>query len=137
MKNIIFLLLVFLVGFIACKKDSEITSYKLNLGDTTEIKINETLKNEENNISIQMDSVLNDSRCPSDCECFWAGNAEVRFIFKLENEEIRFTLNTYLTPKDYITNGYQISLLDLIPYPISMESISQNEYYAKMMIQKK
>ena len=126
------LCLVFLLTFIyACKPESESISHNFALGDTVVIRFSQTLKNPDNNISIRMDSVVNDSRCPIPMECFWAGIAEVRFIFKSENQETKFNLNT-TTHRDTVLNGYKITLIDLLPYPVANRKLSQSEYYAKI-----
>lgn len=135
-KNVGCLLIIVLIGFIACKSDPQITSHNLILGDTVAIRIHETLINEVNGISILMDSVLGDSRCPLGAECIWAGNGEVRFIFKTDSQQVKFSLNTLLNPKESTINGCKITLLDLLPYPIVSHPINFNQYYAKILIQK-
>ena len=135
-KNLGCLLIIFLIGISACKNDPQTKPGDLVLGDTAVIKIHETLTNTANGISILMDSVLNDSRCPVDVECVWAGNAKVRFFFKSNIDEIKFSLNTTLMPRDTAINGYKISLLYLLPFPISTHSIPLDEYHANILIQK-
>jgi len=136
MKKLSCILVIVLIGITACKNESGTIMNNFVLGDTVSIKFNETIKNDENGLSLRMDSVLNDSRCPIDVECIWAGNAKVRFAFKSNIDEIKFSLNTTLMPRDTTINGYKIRLLDLLPHPVSTHRISFNEYYANIKIQK-
>ena len=136
MKKLLFLLGILFVGFSACKSDSDGLSLSLVLNEAIPIKVTQSLKNDQLGISILMDSVLNDSRCPSGGTCIWAGNAEVRFVFKINNTSTTFKLNTFLLPKDTTINGYTIKLLGLNPYPSTSTPISYDKYYATILVQK-
>lgn len=127
------------IMFMGCETDPEGTS-TLPLNDTIEIANFDTKYNYENQISIRMDSVLSDSRCPSNVICVWEGNAEVRFIFTEENLQTGFVLNTHGGSKfntDTIISGYQIRLLNLSPYPEEPGEILQVEYSSEIFIEKK
>jgi hypothetical protein len=110
----------------------------LILNDTVQLKCGECLYDSKNQFYICIDSVLNDSRCPSGANCIWSGNAEVRFIFeKLNHVPILFTLNTHIRFLSYIVlNGYRITLLDLDPYPTMRSQIDQKNYKAEIIISK-
>jgi hypothetical protein len=126
---------VFLNG---CKKDRN-TVGNFILNDTLTIKKGEVLINYDYDISICLDSVLNDSRCPLTYECIWAGNAELRFTFNTNDINTIFKLNTahYQSFKsDTLIKGYRITLIGLSPYPQSSEIISQNDYRAEIIIKK-
>jgi hypothetical protein len=69
---------------------------ELIFNDTIELSFRDCLYNQEDSIYICLDSVLSDSRCPTGVNCFWEGNAEVRFKFEKFNEEpVLFNLNTH------------------------------------------
>lgn len=133
--------LFLLLLFCSCNKNTELTgdtSFKLN--DTLELAINKSAINNENQLTISIDSVLNDSRCPSDVVCIWAGNAEVRFLFINDGEETKFVLNSHAGNNfvsDTLIYGYYIQLVNLKPYPVSTKAISNDEYVAELLIKKK
>jgi hypothetical protein len=109
----------------------------LPLNDTVEIANSETKYNFENNIVLRMDSVLNDSRCPSNVQCVWEGNAEVRFLFTVDSRGTDFVLNTHggnSFNSDTVIGGYSIKLLNLSPYPEDPGEILQVEYYSEVMV---
>jgi len=136
MKALIYLILIILLSIVACNKESGVTTWNFDLGDTVAIKISQILVNDENKIQVQMDSVLNDSRCPIDVECIWAGNATVRFVLNSNSKKVRFNLNTTMQPRDTIISGYKIKLVSLLPFPVSTHPISYKEYYAKIVVEK-
>ncbi len=129
----------FLAAFIytGCEKDLELKS-TFPLNDTIEIANFETKYNYENNLTLRMDSVLSDSRCPSNVQCVWEGNAEVRFLFTVDSIQTGFVLNTHGSMQfntDTVISGYEIKLLKLFPYPRDPGEILQVEYYSEVIVQ--
>jgi hypothetical protein len=110
----------------------------LTFNDTVELSYRDCLYNPENQLYICLDSVLNDSRCPTGVYCFWEGNAEVRLKLEELNEKpIYFSLNTYRGFRtDTIVAGYKISLVGLSPYPSFEHRIPQNDYKARIIVKR-
>jgi len=140
MKRILFSLLV-LLGFIsfhlACSNDVDINREKFDLNDTIEVSQNSLWVNDKYDVSIRIDSILSDSRCPMDAICIWAGNAEVRFAFSSSGQNALITLNTHggvNFPSDTQVFGYNVELVELSPYPVSIHRITQKEYQAKVLL---
>jgi hypothetical protein len=110
----------------------------LIFNDTIELSYRQCLYNPEDHFYICLDSVLNDSRCPTGVMCIWEGNAEVKFKFeKLNENPIFFNLNTHSSfTKDTIIDRYKISLVGVNPYPGIGIRYPQNIYKAKLIIKK-
>jgi len=124
-----------LVALFCCKND--FISAPLVLNKPIELRYGEISKNADYNISIVLDSVLNDSRCPIGMECIWAGNAEVRFIYSSANSTQPFVLNTLTSFRtDTLIEGYRIKLNTLTPYPEAGLVIKQVDYKAEIQITK-
>jgi hypothetical protein len=68
-----------------------------------------------------VDSLLEDSRCPSDVVCVWSGRAVVKFSLTKNAQTYPFVLSTLNQPnyykKDTIISGYKIELINVYPYP--------------------
>jgi hypothetical protein len=123
--------------YAGCETDLELKS-TLPLNDTIEIANFETLYNYENKLILRMDSVLNDSRCPSNVQCVWEGNAEVRFLFTVDSIQTDFVLNTnggMQFNSDTVIGGFSIKLLDLSPYPEDPGEILQVEYFSVVVVE--
>ncbi len=134
---IIFAGLLAAIFYSGCETDLKLKS-TLPLNDTIEITNFETKYNYENNLVLRMDSVQGDSRCPSNVQCVWEGNAEVRFLFTVDSIQTDFVLNTHGGNQfnaDTVIGGYRIGLLDLSPYPEDPGEILQVEYYSKVIVQ--
>jgi hypothetical protein len=107
------------------------------MNDTTNVVSGNLYSNYENNISIQIDSILNDSRCPPNAMCIWEGNVAVRFYFVNGIEYRKIVLNTatmYL--KDTTISGYKINMTGVISSDIQAGLKPQNSYTAKVLITK-
>ena len=120
-------------------KDVYITNYEtlsnLSFNDTISINTYECLVNTEKIISICLDSVINDSRCPSGAVCVWEGDAVVSFSVTVDNETKSFELHTnskFCT--DTLINGYNIALISLLPYPSVDFQIDKEDYSAKIIL---
>ena len=122
---------IFLVMLtLGCKKE-------LNSDKTLEVKYGQPGNYADNSLVISLDSVLNDSRCPKNVYCIWAGNAEVRLVYSKDNHNVKFVLNTLPSFRtDTVINGYRIKLVDLRPYPVSGIIIKQSDYKAEIKITK-
>lgn len=133
MKKLVILEILVILLTVSCQKDNN----SLIQNQTFELKYGETKINTDYGLSISLDSVLNDSRCPSKAVCVWAGNAEVRFVYLKDNNSVKFVLNTLPTFRtDSLINGYRIKLINLSPYPEIAGSIKQSEYKAEITITK-
>jgi len=107
----------------------------LTLNDTLELLYGKTYRNFEKSISIKLDSITEDSRCPYNVECVWAGNAKVKFDFTYNNLLSFFSLNTSTGFRNDTTlSGYEIKLIDLKPYPVYPNPILQRDYTVRIKI---
>jgi len=110
----------------------------LIFNDTIDLSYRDCLYDPENQMYICLDSVLNDSRCPTGAYCIWEGNAEVRFKFeKFNDNPILFNLNTHMGfTTDTIFDRYKFTLISLSPYPTVEHRIAQKDYKAEIIVEK-
>lgn len=73
------------------------------------------------NISLCFDSVVEDSRCPINVTCIWAGRAVAKFTFSSNNVSHPLTLVANSSPANYssdtVLDGYTIRFINLYPHP--------------------
>ena len=133
MKPIIILTFLLASSIFSCKNEMN----QVFMGKTFELNYKNTQYFPDRSASITLDSVLNDSRCPSGAQCVWAGNAEVRFVYSAGAQNSAFILNTLSNFRtDTLVNGYRIKLVRLNPYPQLGTTIKQSEYNAEVKITK-
>ena len=90
------------------------------------------------NLTLCVDSVLEDSRCPSGAVCVWEGRAVVKFSLTKENQKYPFALSTSARlgqyKKDTLLLGYKIELINVHPYPKTGSSTPNNKKTAEVKI---
>lgn len=98
------------------------------------VRLNKQAKISRSKLTIKFVAV-EDSRCPQDVNCVWAGNAKV--IIRVTNSRGKaqtFDLNTNLQPQTVNFDGYEIKLGNVTPYPRSNIRINRNGYTAKFTV---
>lgn len=131
MKTLALILFCFTVNFLAAQEDRPTTpqiAMKIGLEDTIFTR----------NMNIQFMEVLEDSRCPKDVVCVWAGQARVKVNISgpgLDEQELELTLgkkemDVIITGEDYILKG-----VALTPYPTT-ENVGKREY-ALLVVEEK
>ncbi len=91
----------------------------------------------EENLYITFKDVVEDSRCPVGYRCFAAGNGAV--LLKIEKEgavSLVDTANTTSDPHSLNYLNYNITLKNLIPYPVADSLIKKGDYIATLFVEK-
>lgn len=86
-------------------------------------------------ITVTFRSVSQDSRCPSDVQCVWAGDGAI--MLGLQSTAVasqETTLHTTLDPKFVDYSGYRIRVVGLAPYPKSTTKISADKYVVTLQV---
>ena len=133
-----FLLILFILFFFShCLKNPFTSGSNFSLNDTLSVKYHETLYNFDLNISIKFEALNSDGRCPIGRMCFWEGNAAVTFLFVDNGDVSEVLLNTCNNFRtDTLINGYNIELIDLLPYPKLNSTYAAEDYKAVIKISK-
>jgi hypothetical protein len=101
-----------------------------------EVKIGERVSVE--GLKISFERVAEDSRCPQDVTCVWAGNAKVVLkLSKTGRRAAQATLNTGLEPKHKLYYGYDVKLVSLSPSRMKGEKIKRGDYVATVVVTRK
>jgi hypothetical protein len=90
-------------------------------------------------LKVKFDSLLEDSRCPKDVKCVWAGEAKILITVKRANErESKIELRTngeFILAAKY--QDYVIKLVALDPYPRTSAKVKPSSYVATLLIGKR
>ena len=108
MRSIVFsfLLLVGLVSGVMAKKVERL-----------EIRIGQQKTTSVGHFKIKFVKVLEDSRCPMNAKCTWAGNARVQLTVKGNKGTRTIELNTGREPHVATYDGYDFRMEDVVPSP--------------------
>ena len=109
------------------------------LGREFNLKVGERVTIKGTKLRIRFVAVENDSRCPSDVTCVWAGNAAVRLELGSGRSSKMVTLNTSNSPSfvgEIEYQGYKVKLVGVSPYPRSDKKIAKRDYRATLLVSK-
>ena len=140
MKHFILIIIASIFLFAGCEKLIN-PLYKGNstfqLADTFEVAYHQTVYNQSENIAVNLNDVIGDSRCPIGLRCFWEGSAEIEFVFSIDIRDYKFSLNTFRGyTRDTTFADYNIKLINVNPYPHSEKTYSDTDYRASVVITK-
>ena len=121
-----FLTLITIVGLSAA-----VLAYK---PETVTVKNGQKKSAVGGELSIKFVSVTEDSRCPVDANCIWAGNAKVHVKITDRRGSKTMVMNTTMGPTGDQYNGWAINLTELTPGPKSSVAIKQKAYKATFSI---
>lgn len=106
------LTLLLIILCFSCGSNDDSTSAAVNL------KVSECFDKFNNEVRICLDSVFNDSRCPTGLVCVWGGDATAAFTLTKNQNVRRFNLHTHSGfQNDTIIDGITVRLINIAPYP--------------------
>lgn len=100
--------------------------------DTVLVKVGQQKVVRTNGITVKFESVIEDSRCPADVNCIWAGIAKIKIRLSKNGRKITTELDTMGNNTAVTFYGYSIKLVGLTPEPRSNVRIDRNGYMAKL-----
>jgi hypothetical protein len=104
--------------------------FSLSIGQTAAIK-GEALR-------ITFEDVVEDSRCPSDVTCIWAGRASCIIKLVEGSSQYRMVLTELGLTDQYTSETYREYQLSfhLRPYPVAGQAIRKDEYRLQLIVSK-
>ncbi len=110
---------------------------KVKLNQKFEIAASQKGYIQSEKLTVEFVKVLEDSRCPVDVDCVWAGSAKIQIkVSKGKAAAQVFELNTNLEPQLIKFQGYKIELTDLTPAPKSDVDMKSVKYTASFKVEK-
>lgn len=109
------------------------TGVQVQAGREFDISVGQEVQIQGTGLAVRFNGVSDDSRCPVDVQCVWAGNAVVRLsVVSPGTAGMDLSLNTTLDPKSGTFAGYVLRLIGLKPAPRSGTSIPATGYVATL-----
>ena len=103
-----------------------------------EVQIGHEKRIANNSIRLKFVDMIEDSRCPTDTQCIWAGNAKIKISLSSGGRRPKFfEINTGVKPQTILFAGYEIKVADLTPHPASNIRIRKDGYVATFSVVRK
>lgn len=103
------------------------------LDEEFDLRLNETAYIANTPLSIQAVAVPEDSRCPTDVVCAWAGNARVSLTLREGANTDGGDVNSTLQPRAVSRFGYSVELVDVRPGRLSTEPLPPGAYVFRLV----
>lgn len=100
--------------------------------ETVTLKYGQQKKAANGEVILKFLSVIEDSRCPTDVDCIWSGNAKIVVLISDNRGGRKKSIMNTTTggPLGDQHNGFAIYLTSLTPAPKSNKKIKQRSYVA-------
>jgi hypothetical protein len=125
MKGLIAILL-----FVMVMGSVPVTATAAGRAETIRVQINKEKRFPRSKLSVRFVELVEDSRCPTDTNCVWAGNAKIKVRVRAHGRSHDLTLDTNGANQTVTAEGYTIKLIALTPEPRSNIRINRNGYVA-------
>ena len=114
------------------------SSPKPGLGESFTLKVGQSATIASEDLKLQFDTVVSDSRCPSDVVCIQAGEAKIRLIATQNGAHttlnlIEQGLTSGLNVVNYKTYTIEFKLS---PYPVSTRMLGASDYRLELTVTK-
>ncbi|MGH9946624.1 MAG: hypothetical protein ACRD6X_05430 [Pyrinomonadaceae bacterium] len=104
--------------------------------ETVSVQVGKSKIESSTKIKVEFVEMMEDSRCPADVNCIWAGNAKIKIVVSKNGNEKTIELNSGIANKDNCFAGYNFKLEKLTPEPRSDIRIDKNGYVATISMTK-
>lgn len=102
--------------------------------ETVRVQINSQKRLAKSRITIRFVDLIDDSRCPVDTNCVWAGNAKIKVRLTKGRKSRTVEMNTGLEPRSIRFEDYEVRIIKLIPEPASNIRIRKDGYVATFSV---
>ena len=107
-----------------------------NLGEEFELAVHQTAQITDEKISVTFQEVLEDSRCPVDVTCIWAGLAKVPLQVTVSGQEKELSLSTSPLDHSAVFENYTFWLIGVRPVPRADQTIDRSAYFVTLRVDK-
>jgi hypothetical protein len=104
------------------------------LGDQFSLRFGESASIAELGLWVRFINVVDDSRCPSDVVCAWAGDGAVLLeVAPLNGDSKEDVVHTMLEPQTIPLGRAELRLVRLDPYPATTQPIAPGDYVVTLV----
>jgi hypothetical protein len=105
------------------------------LGEAFDLKVGEARTVASEELTIEFQRVVADSRCPQNVQCIRAGDVTIRLgIARRPTGRTTLDVTSPSTAPSSIDGTYSLTVVDVMPYPDANRRIDPDEYVARLLI---
>lgn len=104
--------------------------------DSTEITLAVGERGTAGGISVGLVAIDEDSRCPEDVVCVWAGNVKARASLRTGTGDAPVTLNSGLEPYSADVGTYRVRIVEVLPRRTTGSAIPPGDYRVTLRVER-
>lgn len=121
-------------GLARCNDSPSDARVCAELGEEFDLRVNDTAFIIDTDLSVRVDGVPDDSRCPIDVRCPWAGNARVWLTIRDGSRRDSTGVNSTLEPHAATRFGYTVQLVDVRPPRVAGQEVRPSDYVIRLVV---
>jgi hypothetical protein len=127
------LLLLLTVTFVACHSTGAPAHRTASLNQEMQLAPGEQAVFSQHGLTLEFVRVVEDSRCPTDTTCVWAGEVKVQLSIRNNAAE---AVKHEITAGHHATVGeFRVIVVQVHPEPISTRTIAPDEYLVTIRVE--
>ena len=130
--SVLTLALALAAGAGACGADSPARPTPVDLGGEVTLAPGQSAATRDGRLEVRFFDVAEDSRCPRDVTCVWAGEVTLRLRLAPRSQE--GVERDVKQGESTIIDGLKIEVLRVQPVPVSTRPIARDEYRATLRV---
>ena len=126
-------LLPFAIALVACGSVGSEKVHPVSLNTAVVLAPGEAAVWSEQAFTVQLVGVIEDSRCPLDTTCVWAGQVKVRL--SIRNKSGGSTERDVMEGQGALIEPFRVTVLNVEPKPLATRKISPEEYRVTLKVE--
>jgi hypothetical protein len=125
--------LVLIVALAACRSTGAPGSHAASLNQEIQLAPTEQAAYEQQKLTVEFVRVVEDSRCPTDVTCVWAGEVKVQVATRLGSAEA--TQHEIKAGEHATVGAFRVFVVNVQPGRLSTREIPQAEYRVTLKVE--
>lgn len=119
-------------ALVACRSDS--AARAASLDQEIELAPRQQVVFGQQELEVEFVRVVQDSRCPTDVTCVWAGEVEVEVSTRMDASEA--VSHLIKAGEHAAVGGFRVTVMQVLPKRISTREISPEEYRITLKVER-
>jgi hypothetical protein len=134
MKYHLLLASILVVALVGCRSTAAPASHAARLDQEIQLAPGERAAFDGEGLSVEFVRVVEDSRCPTDATCVWAGEVKVQLATRIGNAEA--SQHQITSGQPAVVGEFRLNVVRVLPERVSTRDVSSEEYRVILKVER-